>query len=627
EEDRDALRRFASESAGGRLIDPKPWADRFAALKPDLNEISRLETLQDSLARSERDFTDAVSRILPPVTDVENLLASPLPDMAALAHHRRSIDEARAAGAALAAKLAALEAEGRDIDRQLAKLELGGAIVSREAMAAARLDRDRHLETLRETPDPQGFSRLADAITEADRMADAALSDAERVSRHAQLMLRRREVDEALVDMRKAAGEAEIGFADAVTGYEDDFRAAGVVPLAPGKMVEWRRALDDLSVRLAGLNRLRDEVEALRLRSERLMPALHALAEAVGLAAAELPPSAIGHGLERRLAEIAGQWSDSRATEGKRASARETLLRLEAQEAALSSEAEAWRLRFSAALAAIGLAEDAGIDMALAALDVWRNIPDLLCERENRGRRVRGMLRDMEEFETEAGDLAAAIAPPLAAIGPDLAADMLHERVLAATAKGEHRSALSSELDRIRLSQARHAAEDEAALAELEECAAMAARPVGELEAVLAALRRRDALETSLEQSRVRFAAQAGSETENDVRAALAGFDRAAAEVELDRLKADEERLVERMRALDIARAENDRRRRELETGIGAEGAALRKLSAETEARELARRWVVLKLAAGLLSSSMEAYRERQADPVMKRAGELFADL
>src|SRR5690606_32528366 len=99
------------------------------------------------------------------------------------------------------------------------------------------------------------------------------------------------------------------------------------------------------------------------------------------------------------------------------------------------------------------------------------------------------------------------------------------------------------------------------------------------------------------------------------------------AEVDLDRLKADEERLVERMRALDIARAENDRRRRELETGIGAEGAVLRKLSAETEARELARRWVVLKLAAGLLSSSMEAYRERQADPVMKRAGELFAGL
>src|SRR5690606_3801338 len=211
EEDRDALRRFTSESAGGRLIDPKPWADRFAALKPDLNEIPRLETLQVSLARTEKDFTDAVSRILPPVTDVENLLASPLPDMAALTHHRRSIDEARAAGAALAAKLAALEAEGRDVERQLAKLELGGAIISREAMAAARSDRDHHLETLRETPDPQGFSRLAEAITEADRMADAALSDAERVSRHAQLMLRRREVDEALVDMRKAAGEAEIG--------------------------------------------------------------------------------------------------------------------------------------------------------------------------------------------------------------------------------------------------------------------------------------------------------------------------------------------------------------------------------------------------------------------------------
>src|SRR5690606_26213733 len=230
-----------------------------------------------------------------------------------------------------------------------------------------------------------------------------------------------------------------------------------------------------------------------------------------------------------------------RATEGKRASVRETLLRLEAQEAALSSDAEAWRLRFSSALAAIGLAEDAGIDMALAALDVWRSIPDLLGERENRSRRVRGMLRDMEEFEAEAGDLAAAIAPPLAAVGPDLAADTLHERVLAATAKGEHRAALLSELERIRLSQARHEAEEKAVLAELGACAAMVARPEGELETVLAALRRRDALEASLEQSRARFAGQAGGETEDDVRAALAGFDRAAAEVELDRLKADEE--------------------------------------------------------------------------------------
>src|SRR3546814_5302743 len=149
--------------------------------------------------------------------------------------------------------------------------------------------------------------------------------------------------------MRKTAGEAEIGLADAVTGYEDDFRAAGIVPLAPERMIEWRRALDDLSVRLAGLNRLRDEAEALRLRSESLTPALHALAEAIGLATAELPPSAIGHGLERRLAEIAGRWSDSRATEGKRASAQETLLRLETQEAALSGNAAAWRLRFYSA--------------------------------------------------------------------------------------------------------------------------------------------------------------------------------------------------------------------------------------------------------------------------------------
>lgn len=64
-----------------------------------------------------------------------------------------------------------------------------------------------------------------------------------------------------------------------------------------------------------------------------------------------------------------------------------------------------------------------------------------------------------------------------------------------------------------------------------------------------------------------------------------------------------------------------------MESGIGAERAAFQKHAAEQDARELARRWVVLKLASGLLASSLETYREKQADPVMQRAGVIFSEL
>jgi chromosome segregation protein len=144
---------------------------------------------------------------------------------------------------------------------------------------------------------------------------------------------------------------------------------------------------------------------------------------------------------------------------------------------------------------------------------------------------------------------------------------------------------------------------------------------------LLRELRERNRLEASLAQCRSRFAEQADGATEDEARAALVGFDRVAAGLEIERLDAEDARQVERMKTLGIAQADSERRRRELETGIGAERAVFQKLAAETEAKELARRWVVLKLAAGLLASSMDAYRERRADPVMQRAGQVFADL
>jgi uncharacterized protein YhaN len=52
-----------------------------------------------------------------------------------------------------------------------------------------------------------------------------------------------------------------------------------------------------------------------------------------------------------------------------------------------------------------------------------------------------------------------------------------------------------------------------------------------------------------------------------------------------------------------------------------------RQHAAEAELVEQSRQWLVLRLAASLLGTAMEKYREDRSHPLLERAGELFARL
>ena len=68
-------------------------------------------------------------------------------------------------------------------------------------------------------------------------------------------------------------------------------------------------------------------------------------------------------------------------------------------------------------------------------------------------------------------------------------------------------------------------------------------------------------------------------------------------------------------------------RREGLEAGTGAELAAFERTSAATEIIATARQWAVLKIAATMLNAAIDKHREEQSDPLMVRAGALFATL
>ncbi len=625
DEEADALHKLEADAPITRIIDPKPLSDQLAALRPEIEELANLETLKIRAARARSDLDAAAARLDPPVRDLDLLLAVPLPDTETLAHHRRLIESSRQESAQALQKLAALKADADELQDQLALLEGEGRIVSRQTIELARQERDDLIDALVSKPSDVGLETARSAVQEADRLADMALSDAERVSRHAQLRLQQRKTADAITVAEGAAKQASIAASDAVTEFEYLFHSVPVTPGAPERMIEWRRAVEGLAALSSALNAADDEYEVLRSREETLRPALAALADATGASSGVLPPRSLAREISARLEEITRQWSEGRTIERMRDTASQTLKRLETDEADLRNKVDLWRSGFAAASSSAGLPEDATIEMANAALDIWRTLPDLLSERENRDRRVRGMARDMEAFETEISTFCRSLAPDLLSIPADVAGGLLNDRVTKARAADNQRSTLSAALERSEFSHAQHIAEAARLSAERTELATAATVQPDRLEAVLADLVERRRLVANEGQCRARFIQQADGLEEEAVRTALVGFDRISAGVEIERLEAEDSRQINRLADLRAAEADNLRRRQELEKGTGAERAVFEKLAAEQEAKDLARRWVVLKLAGAMLGHSMEAYRERQADPVMTRAGEVFS--
>jgi uncharacterized protein YhaN len=627
EEERDYLRHLDSLKTSGRLIDPKPYAEQLAALQPDLAELGRLDAMQVRVSRGASELKDATARLLPEVVDLDRLLAQPLPDIATLTEHRRLLDQTESAAREAEAKQTTLLAEKESLLRDIAHLERGGTITTREEIAAARKRRDALWQAFAAVPALEHVAGIDQSIREADRLADLALADAESVARHAQLKLRQGELEEALAAAQRQTRKSGEAWESAKSDYAGLFAAAGILPLGAEAMIEWRRAVEGLGKQREALHGLKDELAALRLTEERIAPVLATLADACDVpGGSSLPPLALGRALSRHIGDLGQRWTESRSAEGKRHSAVEAVEKLEAREASLKADASRWEIAFAEATAAIGLSDGATVEMAEAAFDVWKDVPPTLAERENRHRRVRGMLRDIGGFEDGVRALLADVGSELASLSPDAVVDILHQRAVAANADQQRRTELSNALERVRLTLTRRRAEAEEAETALSDLA-KTTPDTAELGSLLHRLQQRHELEGRLVSCRRRFVEQADGQTEEAIRAALSGFDRVEAELEIERLEAEDNSQIERFGQLTAQLAENQRQRRELETGKSAEYAVFEKLSAEQEAKDLARQWVVLKLSAYMLGTSMESYREAQADPVMTRAGALFSTL
>ncbi|WFU10151.1 AAA family ATPase [Rhizobium sp. CB3090] len=631
ESERGQLATLERDGLSGRLIDPRPHIDQLESLGSDLAALAGLDALETQIRRAETNLHEAAARLRPPVADVEALSTAPLPDTVEIATHRETIDAARNSFREASDKVRVYDEQLAEIERALEDAERTGSIVTREQIADARGARDVLWQSIRDgladggrAPEGKAIASFATSLAEADRLADAALSDADRVSRHADNLLRQARLRREREAAAKRVRQHEETSAQALAAFAALFEPCGVTALDSAAMLEWRRAVEGLLRERRALHDLVDERDEAALAEARVSPALKDIADATGYKSARLPPGAMAEGLRKHLRLLSERWNESRTREGEIASARDRLTRLGEQSQDIERRQVGWRDAFGKAVLPFGLSADATLEMAAAALKAWTELPDVLAEHDNRRRRVSGMRRDMADFERRLATLAATAGYELDHLPPDAAAEALHARANAARGEQKKHDQLDEERQRAEAQAIRCGDAVAKVMAALDRLTSDLPEDA-DLPALLSRLRERARLNTRLMESRDRFRQQADGDSEDETRAQLAGFERVAAELEIERLTGEDLRQFTVHGELMARLSENQRQRRALETGVSSEHAVFEKLSAEQEAKDLARQWVVLKLAARMLASSMEAYREQQADPVIKRAGDLFS--
>jgi len=637
-DEKAALGEQEARSVVSSLVDPKPWRDQFAALAPDLKELGEQAYLEQSHLNMSQKLKEAGLRLVPQLTDIDAAIRANLPSRDILMVYKASFDRILADRRAETIRL---ESNTRQFEETLVRLgeaEQTGPVAYEETINLVRGDRDSSYQQLRAHLLRQGrlltVDEVADRLTlyeeeivEADRLADQAIADANRISHIAglrdkldELELQRPEIDSRLADL----GDEQ---ARTVADYNRLFAAAGVTPASPEAMIAWLASLEELLILQRDVEALAAQIGNLDRLAAQMQTALQNLARHIGIVGVDaLPPLALSRLIGSALDDIQSRWSERLTFEGARQAGLLRIAQIEEQLARSRRQYRDWRQRFDLILPSLGLSDEVTTAGAAVALATWKAVPDIARERANRANRVSALRRDAESFAGAVEVLAHELMPVLTDLPVPGLIDILRERAeTARAARARHDDAkVRLEVAEAKLQTAR-AAEEAATLAlrRLASRLAEGADPRAELDR----LRRRDELLAQVAEKRREFELRADGLSEWSVRTEMPGFDRNRAQLDEEDLERRAEMLQAENERLYAALGQKQMRRDQLQAGAGSELAAFERSMAETDIVAAARQWAVRKIATLMLGAAIEKHREAQSDPLLLRAGALFNTL
>jgi uncharacterized protein YhaN len=628
--------RIAREAQGADL-DPTPLREKYAALGKIAELARKVADNRIALTKDALELADTAARLDPPVGDLEALTRLPMPRPEDLVQFADAFEAASLAAHEAARAREAVEKEIGETTARLARLAAGRPLATADRIAQARARRETAWRLLRDAilraPEAQPATSLGFHVAEfdrlngeADRLADDAIEDAARLAKHT---LETQRLDEqtreyALTQVAEARAAGLRTETD--ESWLELWKHICARPRSPAKMQEWSGRIEHCLKTRDKLVARRTELEAKEAELGRIEPILRALGLEAGLReVAGLDCVRLADRFERRLDEIARAWERSRNLETRFAEARRRLEEAKTEDGAAAALLGDWRRHWTVAADALGLEADASIEAAETALEVWDKAFNDAENHRNRMRRVVGIQRNMNDFETEARTLIERCAPAAADL-PAEAARLLNDSLAAARSAETKRRAAADLRDAARRAldeaRSRHCKAKET-------MATLAAHlpPGADAVALLTRDGERSRLVSVLRQQRSHLADLADGADEARLVEEMDAFDpdaAAARVVELERL---DEALGQQEKDRYAERNRLQGERGAFESGIGAEAALQQRRNAEAELVEAARCWAVLKAASTLLGGALEHHRTARRDPLMTRAAELFAML
>lgn len=525
---------------------------------------------------------------------------------------------------------------GREIAAQLA----AGPLAEPAVVAAARRRRDEAWHLIRRAKfGPAADAALLDAaggeaaaaatldhgLSEADALADRRDGESERLASLAQLR-------QAEATQRDAAIRASARL-DSALAAQARARAEWQA-LCAGLHLPAGASASAVTELLAGRLRVADAAgqlatarAALEREEARQTALARDLARGLGLAPAPLPALLVE--AERRLAEGERRVAERRKLQAQFEAAGRHAAEAEQKATAAEATRAAWQEEWQQALSALGRPP---AESPTATEQALRLMDDLRAERRQKldlSHRVQGMRRNIEDFEAEARNLAARLAPDLAGARPEGQEAALRQRLAEARRVATAADTLAPEVEAARGAKAKALAARNAAAAAVESLRARIGG--GDDDAIahrLAQAAARAAAEQTLTEAARRLD-DVGDHWPLDVlAAAVDGLDEAAVEIALIEIGEEAARL-------STARDEAVRADAELARKGEAMAAADKALDAEERRQQAGAR--LLRLAddallahgaAALLGEALERLRAAEdEDSLLARIGARFAQL
>lgn len=599
-------------------------ARRAGKLDADLAEAA------SALAREEEQLRIGLGRLGLWTGSPEELEALPVPppetlerfarDFAALAQRRETLEDRQGTA----------RTELANTERSLEEIRRAGAVPTEEELAAARERRDNVWANLRRRFEEGRADAYEQEVEEADEIADRLRREADRVQLQATLLTQRHQRAAEVADLEAQLAAANRGGERLAAAWKDLWSPCHLDPLPPREMHPgWTSRHDKLRARAEAARGLRRKVEELERTVRDHRASLAAELKTLGEAA---PPSGPLDPVLVRSEEIVRRLEDEerrrvQSEHGLR-DAEARLARSRREEEAASAALETWRSAWSDAIRGLGLGGDAPPSEVSQLVERLDSISESRGEAEKVDHRIAGLDRDLEAFRADVRALASVLAPERTDHPADQTAVHLHALLKEARRQADRRANLERRLEKLER-EVRGAEADRRAMEE--RLGQLRAEAGSADDAGLEEAERRSAEVQDLRRDLGRCERQLREEGEGasleDLEREAEGMDADALPGRIDQLGRDVE---ERKQRLGDLREALGREQRELEHQTGGDAAAQ---AAENAQEILARlkdgvdRYLRLRLAGTLLRREIERYRAENQAPLLRRAGDLFAEL